>query len=361
MPTSAAERWVWFGTYTGDTSEGIYVSRFDDATGKLSEPKLAAKIASPSFLALHPNGKYLYAVQELDQYKGENSGAINAFAIHDDGTLKPLNEVTSKGAAPCQISVDKTGGTLVAANYTGGSVIAYKLLPDGSIGPESSFHQHAGSSVNPDRQKEPHAHCARLSRDQRYVLACDLGMDQVLVYELDAAAGKLTPHPDKSLSVSPGSGPRHLAFHPHGKKLYILNELLCTVTTFDWDAATATGKEQGVVSTLPAGEQRKNYMSTAEIVAHPNGKFLYASNRGHDTIAVYALDETGVPKLIQNALTGGKTPRNFNIDSSGKWLLAANQDSQSVVVFAIDPANGKLSETDNRVTVDKPVCVVFGN
>jgi len=366
---SAAQRFVWFGTYTGQASKGIYVSTFDDSTGKLGEPKLAAELASPSFLALHPNGKVLYSVHEIDNFGGKKVGGLSAFTIQSDGALKLINAAGTGGPGPCQVTVDATGQCVMAANYGGGSVISYKLKADGGIGEQGSFHQHAGSSVNPDRQKEPHAHCIRLSPDNKYAYVCDLGLDRVVAYELDPVAGKLTTA-KRGGTVAPGSGPRHLAAHPKNGNVYVLNEILCTVTVFAHDPKADALVEKQTLSTLPADEQRKPEFSTAEIVLHPSGKFLYASNRGHHSIAVFEIAPEGGEKagqltLIQNAPTLGKTPRNFNVDPSGKWLLAANQDSDSVIVFAIDPATGKLTPADQNtagtsVKVGRPVCVVFG-
>jgi 6-phosphogluconolactonase len=363
---SAAERMVWFGAYTGGLSKGISVSKFDDVTGGLSAPLLAAELKNPSFLALHPNGKTLYAVHEINDFEGKpNVGGVSAFAIQPDGTLKLLNSADTGGPGPCHVSVDESGQCLLVANYGGGSVISYRLEKNGALGERGSFHQHTGSSVNPQRQKEPHAHCVRLVPGQNVALVADLGLDRVLGYALDPATGKLSAAPEWSGKVPPGGGPRHLAVHPKNGKIYVLNEFNCTLTALAQDREKAALVEKQTLSTLPAGEKHQPQFSTAEIVIHPTGQFLYCSNRGHNTLAVFSVEaadkmRSGHLQLVQNASTKGKTPRNFNLDPSGKWLLAANQDSDNVVLFAVDQATGKLTATDKHITIGNPVCVVFG-
>jgi 6-phosphogluconolactonase len=352
---SAAEHTVYFGTYTGEQSRGIYRSQFDDQTGKLTEPKLAAEITNPTFLALHPTHPVLYAVAEVADFKVKGQGGLVAFTREPNGQLQKLNEASTRGPGPCHVSVNQAGNMVLATNYSGGSVIAYQLQADGKLGNEAAFFQHTGSSVNPQRQKEPHAHCIRLSPNQRWAIAADLGIDQILIYDLDAKNTTLKQH--GTAKLAPGSGPRHIAFAPSGKYLYVLNELLCTLTVFAWDEATGQAQELQTTTTLPV-ELGKG-MSTAEIVVHPSGKFLYASNRGHNTIAVFSIAADGRVTLQQNQDTQGKTPRNFNLDPTGRWLLAANQDSSTVHVFTIDQTSGKLTLTPESIKVGKPVCVLF--
>ncbi len=357
----ASESHVYFGTYTGAKSKGIYVSRFDSAAGRLSTPQLAAETRNPSFLAVHPTEQFLYAVGEVDETQGRRAGAVTAYAIdRKTGRLTPLNQRTSGGTGPCHLSVDATGKCVLVANYGSGSIAAFPIGADGRLGEAASTIQHTGSSVNLQRQAGPHAHFICPSPDNRYALAADLGLDKVLVYQLDAATAKLTAHDPSSAVVAHGAGPRHLVFHPNGKFVYVINEMALTVTTFSYDAARAALFEEQTVSTLPAGYTATDRDSTAELAVHPGGKFVYGSNRGHDSLAVFAVDDkTGKLALIQNESTQGKTPRHFVIDPTGRWLIAENQNSDSVVVFAIDPATGKLKAAGPTMEVPAPVCAVF--
>lgn len=352
---------VYFGTYTGKASKGIYAARLDAGSGKLTAPELVAETTSPSFLAIAPNGKFLYAANEVSTFEGKSSGAVSAFALDQStGKLTPLNQVSSGGGGPCHIVVDATGKTVLIANYGGGSVASYPVNANGSLGETGSFIQHAGSSVNKGRQSAPHGHCIVTDRANRFALACDLGLDQVLIYKLDAAKGRMTTNDPPFATVPPGSGPRHLTFRPDGRFAYVINEMTCTMTAFRYESRRGALTALETVSTLPDGESMKPSYSTAEVEAHPSGRFLYGSNRGHDTIAVFAIDaSTGVLKLIENVSTGGKTPRSFGIDPTGRWLLAANQNSNTVVVFRIDPKTGRLSPTGDELSVGAPVCVKF--
>ena len=355
-PAEGNEIAVYFGTYTGPKSKGIYRSLLDLASGKLSVPTLAAEIEQPSFLALHPNKRFLYAVNETGEGR-RGTGQVTAFAIGADGKLTQLNQQPSRGSAPCHLVVDRTGKTLLLANYGGGSVAAFPIGPDGRLGESSAFVQHSGSSTNPQRQKAPHAHSINLDAANRFAVAADLGLDKVLVYRFDAAKGTLAPNEPPSTSVKAGSGPRHFAFHPNGRNAYVINEMASTVTAFQYDAAQGVLKEVQTLSTLP-----KSYTgdtSTAEVQVHPSGKFLYGSNRGHDSIAVFAIEANGTLRYVENTSTGGKTPRNFGISPDGKYLLAANQQTNNVVVFRIDPKSGHLSSTGNTLEVPSPVCVKF--
>lgn len=358
---TADEQLVYFGTYTGGKSKGIYVSRFDSSTGKLSEPKLAAETKNPSFFALHPGGKFLYAVGEVNSVQGQPAGAVNAYSLDaKTGKLVALNQQASGGTGPCHVSVDASGRCAMVANYGSGSIAALSIKPDGSLGVAATIIQHVGSSVNPKRQAGPHAHFIIPSPDNRFALACDLGLDKVLVYQLDPANARLSTHNPASAGVPHGSGPRHLAFSPDGKSAYVINEMALTITGFSYDAAHGNFFEVQNVSTVPGDYVVTDKDSTAEVAVHPSGKFVYGSNRGHDSIAVFAVDaKTSKLTLVQNESTQGKTPRHFAIDPSGKWLLAENQNSDSVVGFAIDTETGKLKPTGQTITVGSPVCAVF--
>jgi len=356
--STRAER-VYIGTYTGAKSQGIYVSDFDPETGKLGEPVLAARASTPSFLALHPNRRYLYAVGENSNVGGKLHGAVRAFGIvADTGMLTLLNEQPSGGAGPCHLSVDRQGRCVLVANYGGGSIGALPIGADGKLGAPASVIQHVGSSVNPGRQAGPHAHFIAADADDRFALACDLGLDKVLVYRLDPAKALLVANDPPAGMVEPGLGPRHLAFHPNGRFVYVISEMGSTITAFAYDAAQGRLRELETLSTLP-----KDFAGTsgaAEIQIHPSGKFLYGSNRGHDSIAVFAVNsETGKLQPVQYQPTQGKTPRSLAIDPSGKWLVAENQDSDALVMFRLDPATGKLSPTGQIVSVGAPACAVF--
>jgi 6-phosphogluconolactonase len=353
-----AECLVYFGTYTRGKeakSKGIYVSRFDVASGKLSQPQLAVETASPSFLALHPNGKSLYAVGEVP-----DGGGVKAFAIdRASGKLKTINEQSTRGTGPTHLAVDATGKALVVANYGSGSVASLPIKENGSLGAVATFVQHQGSSVNQKRQAGPHAHCVNVSPDNSFVVSADLGIDKVMIYQLDADKATLSPGRQSFVRVAPGSGPRHFAFHPEGKFAYVINEMTCTMTAFAWDAKRGSLKEIQTVSTLPEGVAVGAGMSTAEVFAHPNGKVLYGSNRGHDTIAVFSIGAGGKLQLLQNAPAEVKIPRNFNLDPTGRWLLACGQNSNDVAVHRVDEATGKLTFTGQKVAVGSPVCAVF--
>ncbi len=353
--------WVYVGTYTGaDTgSRGIYRMQFNPATGTLSEPVLAVESASPSFLAVHPGGKTLYAVNELGAFAGLAQGSVSAFAMdRSTGALKPINAQGSGGTSPCHLSVDRTGRNVLVANYGGGNVTVFPIRPDGALEPVSSMQKHTGSSLDPKRQEAPHAHAVILDRENRFALAADLGIDQVLVSHFDADRGTLSPNEPPSVSLTPSSGPRHLAFSPDGTHLYVINEMASTLAVFSFDEKKGVLSHLQTVSTLPAGFSGSN--TTAEVQVHPSGKFVYGSNRGHDSLAIFQVDpDTGKLTPAGHEKTGGKEPRNFAIEPGGAYLLAANQNSNTVVVFRIDPRTGNLTPTGTSVTVPKPVCVEF--
>jgi 6-phosphogluconolactonase len=352
---------VYFGTYTGATSKGIYVSRFDAATGTLSAPQLAAETASPSFLAVRPEGDFLYAVNEVDTFDGKRAGSVSAFAVDKNtGLLTPLNQVTSGGPGPAHLSVDHTGGTVFVANYGGGSVESIPIKNDGSLDAPASFVQHTGHSVNPGRQREPHAHQIIVDPSNRFAYVADLGLDKIMIYRFAAAAHTLSPASPASAAVKPGAGPRHVVFTADGRFGYVINELDCTITAFRRDASTGALTETQAISSLPPGVSVEKAFSTAEIALSPSGAFLYGSNRGHDSISVFAVDKaSGRLTYVDNTPSGGKTPRGFAIEPSGTYLIAGNQDSDSVVVFRIDAASGKLTRTGSTIAVGAPVDVTF--
>jgi 6-phosphogluconolactonase len=355
----AAESLVYFGTYTTGTSKGIYVSRFDSTTGKLTDPELVAEIENPTFVTVAPGEHFLYAVSEVDKIGDKSTGAVKGYAVDaSTGKLTPLNQQDSGGAGPCHISVDATGKTLLVANYGGGSVAALPIHADGSLGEATDIIQHFGSSVNTNRQTAPHAHSIYPSPDNRFALNCDLGLDKVFAYRLDADAAKLSAGDPPFTTVAPGSGPRHLAFSSDGKFVYVINEMGGTITVFSYDAATAAMTEVQTISSLPKDFTTPN--TSAEIVLHPSGKFLYASNRGHDSIALFSVDQqTGKLTFVEYQSVLGKKPRHFTLDPSGQWLIAENQDSDSIVVFSIDPDTGKLKPTGQTLSLGSPVCAVF--
>ena len=358
---AAGQQLVYFGTYTGKKSQGIYVSRLNLATGALSQPELAVETKSPSFLAIHPNHKYLFAVGEIADFEGKKAGGVSSFAIDaTTGKLTLLSQQSSGTPGPCHVSVDHSGKVALVANYGGGSVAALPIGADGKLAPASAHIQHSGINAETGKPLVPHAHSINVSKDDRFALAADLGLDKVLIYKLDPAKGGLVANDPAFVSVPAGSGPRHFAFHPSGRFAYVINERTMTMTGFTYDAARGELKVIETVSTLPPGESVQKGYSTAEVQVHPSGKFVYGSNRGHDTIVVFAVDDrTGKLKHVENQSTQGKTPRNFGIDPTGAFLLAANQDTDNVFVYRIDSATGKLTPTGGSVEVGSPVCVKF--
>lgn len=350
---------VYIGTYTGGESKGIYAYRFDAISGEVNPIGLMAESENPSFLAAHPSGRFLYAVNEIDQFGGEKSGSISAFSIdRNAGNLTLLNRVSSLGAGTAHLSLDKTGRYLLVANYGGGSVAAFPIHDDGSLGKASSFVQHTGSSVNPERQTGPHAHEIVATNDNRFVLVPDLGLDEVLIYRFNAAKGSLSPNDPAFAKTAPGAGPRHVAVHPTGRFVYVVNEMQSTVSAFSYDAHAGSLRHIETLTTLPKDFTGQN--STAEILTDAKGRFLYLSNRGHDSIAVFAINShNGTLSSIQDALTGGKTPRNFAIDPTGRWLFAANQESNTITLFRVDSHTGRLTRTQSVLRTGKPVCVAF--
>jgi 6-phosphogluconolactonase len=370
---------LFVGTYTDKESKGIYAYRFDATTSELTPLGVAAETTNPSFLATDPTRRFLYAVNEVPKYKGADSGAVSAFAINrETGKLSLLNEGASRGADPCYIAFDKTGKFAFVANYTGGSVAVFPVRngarndarDDGHIGESSAFVQHAGSSLNKERQEGPHAHWIETTPDNRFAIAVDLGLDELLVYRFHADAkyegkndaktqpGSLTPNDPPYAKLAAGAGPRHLAFHPNGKFAYVVNELQSSITAFSYNASRGEFHNMKTITTLPKGFSGNN--DTAEIQVHPSGKFLFASNRGHNSIALFSIDtRTGTLTLVDHFPTQGKTPRNFEIDPTGKLLFVANQDTNNIVVFRIDSNSGRLTPTGQTLHVPSPVCLKF--
>jgi 6-phosphogluconolactonase len=354
------------GTYTQGESQGIYAYRIDEKTGKLSSLGLASETVNPSFVTVDGAGKYLYAVNEVEKYKGAATGAVSAFAIdHNSWKLKPINQVASGGADPCYLALDRSGKYLLIANYTAGTVAVIPVAADGRLAEASSVLKNEGTrGPVKDRQEGPHAHFIEASAGNRFAYVADLGLDRILIYRFDAEKGVLSRGPSTasamdffSANLAPGTGPRHVAFSAEGRFMYVIGELDSTVTVF---ANVANQRYRAIqkISALPAGFAGKN--TGAEIAIHPNGKFLYTSNRGDDSLAVFAIDPTsGRLTFVEHVSSGGKTPRNFSIEPDGSRLLAANQESGNIVEFTIDKSTGRLTSAGEVAKVPSPVCLVF--
>ena len=343
--------------YVGSTgkppeTQGIYRFTLDLDSGKLSAPQMVADAKRASWLTIHPNGEVLYTTAE------GQPGAAAAYAINEDGTLKLLNQQSTGGAGPTHLWVDGAGKNLLVANYSGGSIACIAIKEDGSLGEQTAFVQHTGSSVNAQRQKEPHAHGIYVDAEDKFVYVPDLGIDKVMIYKLDSEKGKLTPNEPAFGAVEPGGGPRHFALHPAGGFAYVNTEMGNTIEVFKHDAEAGALEPLQSIPTLPVDFTGSN--TTAEIFVHPNGRFVYVSNRGHDSIAVFAVEgSTGKLRLVNHTPTGGKMPRNFGIDPTGKWLIASNQSSDDLFVFRIDPASGKLTATGDSAKLPGPMSVLF--
>jgi 6-phosphogluconolactonase len=350
---------VYIGTYTQGQSKGIYLTRLDLGRGTLQPATVAAETANPSFLAVPAHGMFLYAIGELSQLAGKRGGAISAFAIEPaDGKLTLLNQQSTRGAGTCHLVIDRTGKYVVVANYGGGSVSCLPIEADGRLGEVVCLMQHKGSSINRHRQEGPHAHGVSLDAVNRFLFVPDLGLDKVMIYRFDENRGILTANDPAFVAAVAGAGPRHFAFHPNGRYAYVINELNSTLTAMSYDAERGVLRPLQNVSTLPARFHGTN--TCAEVQVHPSGKFVYGSNRGHDSIVAFAIDaQTGKLRYISHESTRGKEPRNFAIDPSGRYLLAANQSSDNVVVFRIDPSTGRLRATGSTVHVPMPVCVTM--
>ncbi len=352
---------LYVGTYTeGTRSEGIYLIRMDRRSGELLRVGAMDAGPNPSFLAIHPNGRVLYAVNELEQFNGRPTGAVSAFAIERaSGALTRLNEQPSEGGAPCFVSVDRSGRVALVANYAGGSVALLPIEANGALAPAQVV-QHTGTGPNAERQEAPHAHCILPDPSNRFALSADLGADRVFVYRLDLEGKSLRHVEGGDAVMRPGAGPRHIAFHPTLPLVFVANELDSTVATLRFDPARGALSPQGTLSTLPAGWTGTNYPADIHVAA--SGRTLYVSNRGHNSIAVFSVAEsTGALALDQVVPTEGDWPRNFSLDPTGRWLLVANQRSDSVVVFGRDPDTGRLTPTrpPQRIAIPSPVCLRF--
>lgn len=350
---------VYVGTYTGGESQGIYVLEMDTATGTLKSLELAAEVDNPSFIAAHPNKPFLYSVGEGVDSSGKRGGLVNAFAINPkDGHLTLLNHQPTEGAGPCHIVADRAGRHVLVANYGSGSVNVLPVKEEGTLQPVCDFKQHTGSSINPQRQAGPHAHSVNLDPAGKFLFAADLGLDKILIYRYDDLTGRLESNDPPFAAVTPGAGPRHFTFHPSGIFAYVVNELDSTVTVFKYDPTKGFLEPIQTLGTLPDTFKGEN--TTAEIRAHPSGRFVYASNRGHDSIAVFSVEQaTGRLKSLGQTSTEGKVPRNFNISPDGRFLLAANQESGTVIAFPVNTDTGALEKACSRMEIPAPVCVLF--
>jgi 6-phosphogluconolactonase len=346
---------IYIGTYTDGASKGIYRLELDRSTARLSPPVLVAEAVNPSFLAWHPSRPVLYAVSETNTVGGGETGALLAYKVGTDGSLASINEEPSGGAGACFVSVDPTGTHAFVANYTAGSVAVFPIGADGGVAPASTLVQHTGSGAHPTRQEGPHAHAIRIAPGGAFVLTADLGADRLFVYRFDRRRGTLTANDPSGAAALPGSGPRHFAWHASGDTVFVINELSSTIATYAWDGARGTLDLRGAVSTLAGGFAGEN--TAAEVTVHPSGRFVYGSNRGHDSIAAFHVSDDCTLTRVGLYPTGGKTPRHFSIDPRGELLLAANQESDSLVLFRIDQQSGVLVDTGAHVTVPSPAFV----
>jgi 6-phosphogluconolactonase len=357
--TSKNEFLVYAGTYTGHGSDGIYAYRFNPDKGELIPIGLVAETGNPSFIAIDSAGRFLYAVNELDSFQNKPAGAVSVFEINKkSGKLKLLQQVSSLGAAPAHLSIDKSGRFLLVANYNGGNFAVFPIGSNGELGEHTALVQDSGSSVNHDRQQGPHAHFIQATNDNKYVLTADLGIDKVLINRFDTSTGSLTPADSGFAKPEPGSGPRHIAFGPSGNFIYVLNELTSTISVFTFESETGLMQIQQTLSSLP--ENFKGYNSAAEIAIDVKGRYLYVSNRGDNSIGLFSINQDdGSLMPIGWTPSGGKSPRHFEIDPTGKWLFAANQDSDNIVLFRINQENGLLNLVSDTTKIVAPVCVRF--
>jgi 6-phosphogluconolactonase len=358
---------VYVGTYTGGQSgsEGIYLFKLQTQNLDVSQNitlvplGLASATPNPSFLTIDAKRRLLFAVNELDRFEGEQAGSVSSFEIDSStGKLTLLNSRSSQGAGPCHVILDHEGRNVLVANYGEGSVAVLPVQADGRLSEASAVVQHEGKSLNPERQAGPHAHCVTLDPTGRIAFVCDLGLDQILAYDYDAEEGSLTPHDPPFTSLKPGAGPRHMTFHPSGRFAYVINELDSTVAVFSFDAASGTLKEVQTITTLPESFDGTN--TTAEVAVHPSGEYLYASNRGADSVILFEIDEDdGTLTHIEDQGTGGRTPRHFGIQPSGDHMVIANQNSDSLLACRIDEGNGRLKPSGVFAQAPSPVCAVF--
>lgn len=350
---------AYIGTYTAGSSEGIYAMSVDAATGTMELKGLAAKVENPSYLAIDSNNRFLYTVMETDSYKDTPGGAVGAYSISPQtGELTFLNHQSTKGKIPCHISTDRSNNYLFAANYRDGTVSLFPLNEDGSLRSVSSIIKHQGSGPNKERQEQPHTHYVTLTPEENYLCAVDLGMDQIVVYRFDPTAGTLSHDAGRSVNIHPGAGPRHIDFHPSGRFAYLVNELSSDIVAMEYSPEDSALIQRQTVSSLPLGYTGSS--SGAAIHISPDGNYLYASNRGHDSIAAFRIDaHTGKLEFIGHFSTLGHFPRDFSLDPSGKFLYAANQHSDSIVAYAVHPESGCLEPLGQTISVPSPVCIKF--
>ena len=348
----AASHLIFLGTYTRTASRGIYAVRIDGESGALGTPTLAAAATNPAWITLSPDRKFLYAIHE------SQAQAIGFAVDAKNARLTPLPiPSTATAGAPSHLAVDATGRVLLAANYRDGFVAALPIRPDGMLGAPNII-QHHGSSTHPIRQEKPHTHSVTVSPDNRFVIVADLGLDKIFSYALDPATAKLTPAQPAFVTAEPGAGPRHFKFSSDARHGYAINELANTITAYDYDASHGTLTPRQTVPTLPP--DFKIQSSTAEVRLHPNGRFLYGSNRGQDSIVVYAIaPSSGLLSHVQTIASGGKVPRNFALSPDGKWLVCGHQDSEDLTVFRVDASTGRLEPTSHKARVPMCVCVLF--
>jgi len=354
LAANAADMYVYFGTHRSGPGIGLSLAHFDTETGVLTKPQFIMEAVEPAYFVIHPDGKHLYACNS-----GKTTGTVSAYEIDPKtGRLTLINQKPSGGADPSYITLDNTSRYALVANYQGGNVAVLTINPDFSLGVKTGFDQHTGHSVNPERQSRPFAHSIIVDPSNRYALVADLGLDKVFVYRFNDQDGSLTPNDPPFATVKPGSGPRHVKFHPNGKWVYVINEMGCTVTGFKWNAEKGSLKEFQTISTLPEGFTGTN--TCAELLIHPNGRFLYASNRGHDSIAVFAIDQkNGKLTLVERISSQGKWPRTMTFDPTGKWILCSNHNSDNAVVFRVDENTGKLTQVGQPIAVPFPFCTRF--
>ncbi len=355
-PVHANDMFVYFGTHASGPGKGFSLAHFDTDTGALTKPKFLIADEMPAFFVIHPDGHHLYTCNSTNTLHGE--GWISAYAIEPKtGQLTFLNRKSSGGSNPSYITLDKTSRFALVANYQGGNVTVTAIKPDGSLGDRTGSDQHTGHSVNPERQTQPYAHSIIVDPSNRFALSADLGVDKLYIYRFDEHDGSLMPIPP-FVAVKPGSGPRHVKFHPNARWVYLINELANTVTGFNWNAAKGSLAEFQTISTLPAGFTGSN--TAAELEIHPNGRFLYGSNRGHDSLVVFAIDPAnGKLSLVEHVSSRGKLPRNFTFDPTGRWILCTNHGSDNAVVFRVDDATGKLARLGLPIEVPFPFCERF--
>ncbi len=349
---------VFVSEFVAGEDGAIQAYHFDSKSGSLTATERNGGISSPFFMALSPDHQFLYAI-DAEKFGGPENGEVAAFAIEDDkGKLRSLNRQSSRGTASCYLDIDSSGKTVLVANYSSGNVASLPVKADGSLGEPAAFFQHEGASVNPKRQKGPNAHSIIVSPDNQFAYAADLGIDQILCYRLEAAEGKIAKNAEQpSTALAPGSGPRHLRFHPNGKHLYVINEMLNTVTLFDYAADSGKLTEKQTIATLPADFDGTSH--TADLKVTADGKFLYGSNRGHDSIAAYRIADDGQLSLIEIVPSLGKGPQNIAVTADGKWLLCANMPGNNVVVFAIDSASGSLKPVGTPIESKMPACIIL--